>query len=147
MERGASDLLLFLTLALCVFFFPKKYIYLLPFHSSVSFMSASLAPWFIPLPPSCRPIPPRCSLFLFVFAMVDDALPVTAPLHHFSHPLHEQDGEREKAEKGGLRRIMRPGREVHISAKARQKKEKKRNGCVTFWLNEHIILLLAEAIN
>lgn len=105
--RGASDLPLFLTLALCVFL--KIYIYFLLFHSSVSFMSAPLAPWFIPLPPSCRPIPPRCSLFLFVFATVDDALAVTAPLHHFSHPLHEQDGEREKAEKEGLRRIMRPG--------------------------------------
>lgn len=120
MEKGASDLSLSLTLALSVF---KKKKYLLLFHSSVSFMSAPLAPWFIPLPPLCRPIPPRCSLFLFVFAMVDDALPVTAPLHHFSRPLHEQDGEREKAEKGGLRRIMRPGREAHVSARARQKKK------------------------
>lgn len=94
----------------CVSFLKEYiYIYLLLFHSSVSFMSAPLAPWFIPLPSSCRPIPPRCSLFLFVFEMVDDALPVTAPLHHISHPLHEQDGEKEKAEKGGLRRIMRPG--------------------------------------
>lgn len=89
-------------------------------------MSAPLAPWFTPLPPMCRPIPPRCSLFLFVFVMVDDALPVTAPLHHFSRPLHEQDGEREKAEKGGLKRIIRPGREAHVSARVRQKKKRKK---------------------
>lgn len=63
-------------------------------------MSPPLAPRFISLPLPCRPIPPRCSLFLFVFTVVDDALPVTAPLHHISHPLHEQDAER--AEEGGV---------------------------------------------
>lgn len=79
--------------------FLNIYIYTLLLYSSVSFMSPPLAPRFISLPLLCRPIPPRCSLFLFVFTVVGDALPVTAPLHHFSHPLHEQDAER--AEEGG----------------------------------------------
>lgn len=66
--------------------------------------------------------------------MVDDALPVTAPLHHFSHPLHEQDGEREEGseegEGGCYRRIVRMRREGHVSARARQKKKKRKETAV-----------------
>lgn len=95
-------------------------------------MSPPRAPWFMPLPFPCRPIPPRCSLFLFVFAMVDDALPVTAPLHHFSHPLHEQDGEREEAEEEGEGVLQKDCEDETRGARqcqSKTKKKKKKQPC------------------
>ncbi|TNM89749.1 hypothetical protein fugu_003983 [Takifugu bimaculatus] len=93
-------------------------------------MSPPLAPRFISLPLLCRPIPPRCSLFLFVFTVLDDALPVTAPLHHFSHPLHEQDAER--AEEGGLQKDCEDEMRGTLVPERDKKKKKEGEGPCQF---------------